>query len=257
MVFNMARIVGPAIGGIVLASLGATWCFALNGLSFLAVLIALWRMRLPNFVRAPQTEPFAAQIIAGLRYIRGNASIRTIILLVGISSLFGLSYATLMPAIAVDVLHVGETGLGNLSAAVGAGALTGSLTLASMARSRRKGWLLTAGSLIFPTALLSFANSHYFPLSLLFLMIIGFGWVTQNATSNTLVQAIVPDELRGRVMGAYTLMFFGTAPFGALLAGALAQAWGPSAAITFCAGVTLAFAVGLLLATPTLRRIEL
>jgi len=256
MVFNLARIVGPAIGGIVLASLGATWCFALNGLSFLAVLIALWRMRLPHLVRAPQTESFAAQIVVGLRYIRGNASIRTIILLVGISSLFGFSYATLMPAFAVDVLHVGETGLGTMSAAVGAGALTGSLAVASLAQSRRKGWLLTAGSLIFPSALLSFGNSHSFPLSLVFLMIIGFGWVTQNATSNTLVQAIVPDELRGRVMAAYSLMFFGTAPFGALLAGSLAQAWGPSAAVALCAGVTLAFAVGLLLATPTLRRIE-
>ena len=254
--FNLARIAGPAIGGVVLAHLGAVWCFALNGLSFLAVLVALWRMRLPQVALAPQNEPFAAQIVTGLRYIWGSTPIRTIIALVGVSSLFGLSYATLMPAYVVDVLHVGEAGLGSLSAAVGVGALIGSLAVASLGSFRRKGLLLAAGSLIFPLALLSFAQTRYLPLSLACLAVVGFGFVMQNATSNTLVQSIVPDDLRGRVMGAYTLTFFGTTPFGALLAGTLAQALGPALAVVLSAGVTLAFAVGVLLATPVLRRLE-
>ena len=254
--FNLARIAGPAIGGVVLAHLGAVWCFALNGLSFLAVLVALWRMRLPQVALAPQNEPFAAQIVTGLRYIWGNTPIRTIIALVGVSSLFGLSYATLMPAYAVDVLHVGEAGLGSMSAAVGVGALIGSLAVASLGSFRRKGLLLAAGSLIFPLALLSFAQTRYLPLSLTCLAVVGFGFVMQNATSNTLVQSIVPDDLRGRVMGAYTLTFFGTTPFGALLAGTLAQALGPALAVVVSAGVTLAFAAGVLVATPVLRRLE-
>ena len=254
--FNLARIAGPAIGGVVLAQVGAVWCFALNGLSFLAVLVALWRMRLPQVALAPQNEPFAAQIVTGLRYIWGSAPIRTIIALVGVSSLFGLSYATLMPAYAVDVLQVGEAGLGSMSAAVGVGALIGSLAVASLGSFRRKGLLLAAGSLIFPLALLSFAQTRYLPLSLACLAVVGFGFVMQNATSNTLVQSIVPDDLRGRVMGAYTLTFFGTNPFGALLAGTLAQALGPALAVVLSAGVTLAFAAGVLMATPVLRRLE-
>jgi len=254
--FNLARIAGPAIGGVVLAHLGAVWCFALNGLSFLAVLVALWRMRLPQVALAPQNEPFAAQIVTGLRYIWGSTPIRTIIALVGVSSLFGLSYATLMPAYAVDVLHVGEAGLGSLSAAVGVGALIGSLAVASLGSFRRKGLLLVAGSLIFPLALLSFAQTRYLPLSLTCLAVVGFGFVMQNATSNTLVQSIVPDDLRGRVMGAYMLTFFGTTSFGALLAGTLAQALGPALAVVLSAGVTLACAAGVLLATPVLRRLE-
>ena len=256
MMFNLARIAGPAVGGVVLARLGAVWCFALNGLSFLAVLVALWRMRLPQVTRAPQREAFAAQIVTGLRYIRGSVPIRTIIALVGVSSLFGMSYATLMPAYAVDVLHVGETGLGSLSAAVGMGALIGSLAVAFLGQFRRKGVLLAAGSLIFPLALLSFAYARYLPLALACLTVVGFGFVMQNATSNTLVQSIVPDDLRGRVMGAYTLTFFGTTPFGSLLAGALAQALGPTLAVVLGAGVTLALAAGVLLATPALRQLE-
>jgi len=116
--------------------------------------------------------------------------------------------------------------------------------------------LLAAGSLIFPLALLSFAYARHLPLSLLCLTVVGFGFVMQNATSNTLVQSIVPDDLRGRVMGAYTLTFFGTTPFGSLLAGALAQALGPTLAVLLGAGVTLAFVLGVLLATPTLRQLE-
>jgi MFS family permease len=256
LMFNLARVAGPAIAGLVLAAVGPVLCFALNGLSFLAVLAALLAMRLPPLTHKPQTESLAIQVAAGLRYTWCNKPIRTIIMLLGVSSLFGLSYATLMPAYAADVLHVGETGLGWLSAAVGLGALAGSLTLVLAGRLRRKGLLMTAGSLLFPGALIVFALSRSLLFSMACLAVAGFGWVTQNATSNTLVQTLVADELRGRVMGAYTLMFFGTSPFGALLAGSLAQALGPTAAVLIGAGVTLAFAVGLLFGIPAIRRLE-
>lgn len=256
LMFNMARVAGPAIAGLVLAAVGPALCFALNGLSFLAVLAALLVMRLPPIAHRPQSEPLATQVAVGLRYIWRSKPIRTIILLVGVSSLFGLSYTTLMPVYAADVLRVGETGLGWLSTAVGVGALAGSLTLVSAGHLRRQGLLLTAGSILFPVALLVFALSRSLLFSMACLAVAGFGWVTQNATSNTLVQTLVTDELRGRVMGAYTLMFFGVSPFGSLLAGSLAQALGPTAAVLTGAGVTLAFAVGLLLTVPMLRRME-
>jgi len=255
--FNLARIIGPAVGGLVLAALGPAWCFALNGLSFLAVIGALWLMRLPQITRPARTEPLTTQVAAGLRYILGNVLIRTLITLLGVSSLFGLSYVTLMPVYAVDVLRVGETGLGALNAAVGVGALIGSLLVASLGQFRHKGMFLTAGSLLFPLALLFFASSRSFPLSLVCLALAGFGFVTQNATNNTLVQSLVPDELRGRVMGVYSLMIFGTTPFGALLAGALAQALGPTAGVAIGAWITLAFAVRVLFTVPSLRRLEL
>ncbi len=255
LMFNLARVAGPAVAGIVLAAVGPTLCFTLNGLSFLAVLAALLAMRLPPITQRPQSEPLTTQVVAGLRYVWRNGPIRAIVLLVGVSSLFGLSYATLMPVYAADVLRVGERGLGWLSTSVGVGALAGSFVVAALGRFRRKGLLLTLGSFLFPGALLFFAYSRSLYLSLACLAVAGFGWVTQNATSNTLVQMLVTDELRGRVMSAYVLMFFGTSPFGSLLAGSLAQAIGPTMAVVIGAGVTLAFSVGLF-ATPILRRLE-
>ncbi len=254
--FNLARIVGPAIGGVVLAGLGAAWCFALNGLSFVAVLVALFGMRLNDTVRPVSKEPMGQQIKIGLRYVWNHTAVRTLMFLVGMTSLFGFSYSVLMPAYAVDVLKVGEAGLGGLNAAVGIGALAGSLVVASLTRSRRKGVQLTIGSLLFPAAVIVFATSRSFPVSLALLAVIGFAFISQNATSNTLIQAIVPDELRGRVMSVYSFMFFGAMPFGSLLVGALAQALGPTTAVIICAVITLAAALRVFLGVPDVRRLE-
>ena len=256
-IFNMARVVGPAIGGAVLAAVGAAWCFTLNGLSFLAVLVALLMMNLPKTHPEVRTDPITLQIAEGIKYVWQTPTIRTATALVAVSSLFAFSYAVLLPAYAVDVLHVGEAGLGALNTAVGTGALAGSLLVASLTRFRRKGLLLTVGSLLFPAVLFAFAFSRSFWLSLAALSLIGVGFVTQNATSNTLIQSIVPDSLRGRVMAVYMLMFFGTAPFGSLQAGALAQAFGPSAGVAVGAGITLSFALFVFFTVPVLRRVEL
>lgn len=281
--FNIGRIAGPALAGIVLAQWGATWCFALNGVSFLAVIAALAAMRLPDLPRASRSETVGAQIMVGLRYVWGSITVRTIIAVMGVASLFAMSYAVLFPALAADVFHEGEGGLAALTAAMGAGALIGSLTVASLGEYRRKGVLLTAGNILFPLALLLFAFlpsvapavlgrvfglgfrvgwlgltfSPLFVVSLLTLLVVGWGAMVQNATANTLVQSIVPDEIRGRVMSVYMLVFFGSMPFGSLQMGALAQVLGPSVGIAIGAAVALAFAVFTLLAVPKVRQLEI
>jgi MFS family permease len=254
--FNLARVVGPAVGGLILATAGAAWCFGLNGLSFLAVIIALLGMHLNDALPRTRVGGIMPQVADGLSYVWNNKAVRAIIALVGVSTLFGFSYAVLMPAFAVDVLHVGEAGLGLLNAAIGIGALVAALAVASLSRSRYKVWQLGVGSLLFPLALMGFALSRSLPLSLAFLTLVGFAFISQNATSNTLVQAIVPDDLRGRVMGVYSLLFFGTAPFGSLLAGGVAQAFSPTAAVLAGSLITLAFVLFIFLAVPSLRRLE-
>ncbi len=253
--FNLARVVGPAIGGIVLASLGPAWCFGLNGLSFLAVIFALLAMNIEDTAYASSSEPLFRQLAEGLRYILKNRVAQMIVLIVGISTLFGFSYSTLMPAYAADILKVGEKGLGFLNTAVGLGALCGSLLVASLSRLPRKGWLLLAGSLLFPSALLLFAFSRSYLFSLAILVLVGVGFVTQNSTGNTILQSVVPDNLRGRVMAVFSFMFFGMTPFGSLLAGSIAQAFGPVAGVAFGAGVNLLFSLTVLLLVPAMRSI--
>jgi len=253
--FNVARIVGPAIAGVVLATVGAAWCFCLNGISFLAVIIALLLMRLPTFEAKQHTEPLLQQLATGFRYVRGNKVVLTIIGVIAVSSLFGFSYATLMPAYAADVLHVSETGLGALNAAVGIGALIASLIVASTSSSRHTATMLTVGNLLFPAALIALALSRSLYFSLLCLALIGFAFMIQNTTANTLIQNMVSDELRGRVMAFYTVSFFGTAPFAALQAGVVAEALGPAMGIAVGAVVALAFSVFVFFTVPELRRV--
>ena len=254
--FNLARVVGPAIGGVILATIGATWCFLLNGLSFVAVLIALAGMHLHEPIQPPRTRPMTAEIGDGLRYVWDTKIVRALVALVAVTSIFGFSYSVLMPAFAVEVLGVGEAGLGALTAAVGVGALIGSLAVASLTRSRHKGWQLSFGSVLFPIALIAFALSRNFYLSLAILVFVGFGFIIQNTTGNTLVQMLVPDQLRGRVMSVYSLMFMGAMPFGSLLAGTLAQAYGTTPTVIFGAGVTLLFSLFVVIFIPQVRRLE-
>jgi MFS family permease len=255
-IFNLARVVGPAIGGAVLAALGAAWCFGLNGLSFVAVIIALALMRLPALAREVHVAPLMEQTLIGLRYVWRNVPIRTMIMILAMSSLFGSWYGVLLPAFAADVLHVGKIGLGALNVAVGVGALIGSLIMASLGSYRRKALIMSAGSVLFPIAALMMAWSRSFPLSLLSLAVIGLAFVSQNASINTLIQEMVPDELRGRVMAVYSLMFFGSTPFAALLAGSLAQALGPQTGTAIGAVIALAFALGVFILVPSLRKLE-
>ena len=255
-IFNLARIVGPAIGGIVLAAVGAAWCFGLNGLSFVAVLIALMLMRLPATAAEVRAGPLLEQTMIGLRYVWDDVPIRTMMMLVAMGALFGSFYAVLLPAFAAEVLNIGEIGLGALNVAVGAGALVGSLIVASLGQSHRKPQLLTAASLMFPLSLLGLAATRIYPVCLMSLAMIGVSFVIQNATINTLIQQTIPDQLRGRVMAVYSLTFFGTAPFAALLAGGLAQAFGPRIGVALGAIDTLVFALWVIILVPSVRRLQ-
>jgi MFS family permease len=254
MMFNMARVIGPAVGGLVLAAAGAALCFALNAASFLAVLIALLLMVLPNDKGRPSSRNVVADIREGIRFIARHPVIRPIILLVGAASLFAFSYAVLLPAYATDVLKTDEAGFGVMNTAVGLGALLGSFGVASLSRSGNRGAMLTIGSVLFPLALIGLAVARTLPVALALLFLVGLGFVTQNVQANTIVQSLAPDELRGRVTSVYSLMFFGTAPFGSLLAGAVAQAIGSSLAIALSAGVSLLFALGVVFFAPQVRR---
>jgi MFS family permease len=257
MMFNLARVAGPAIGGLVLASMGAAWCFTINALSFLAVLIALAGIKLPSDVGNPHSDRrMSAEIGEGLRYVWRQPVVRTLVTLVGVTSLFGLSYSVLLPAYATDVLKVDAKGYGLLNAAVGIGALVGSLSMASLSRWKSKGIQLAVGSLVFPLALLCFAATRSYVLALFCLAGAGMSFVIQNATSNTIIQLLVPDDLRGRVMSVYTLFLFGAAPVGAMFAGAVAQRWNPTAAIAMGASVTLAFALTVVFVVPAVRKAQ-
>jgi MFS family permease len=251
--FNLARVIGPAVAGIVLAAWGAGWCFGINGATFLAVLAGLLAMRVPPFTPGRAEAPFR-QVREGLAYTVRHPVILPVILITGISALLPFSYSALLPAFAVEVLGQGETALGLLTAAVGIGAVLGSLFMASIAEAQGRTGPMFLGTILFPLALLGFAFSASYALSLALLVVAGFGLVVQNTSINSMVQIFVRDELRGRVMSIYLLSFFGALPFGALQAGIVAQLLGPSAGMAISAGLGLLLAAGVLAASPGLRR---
>lgn len=254
--FNLATVAGPAIGGIVYALVGPAWCFTLNGLSFLAVIAALMLMRLKPFVAPNRATAALDDLKEGLRYIRANPAIRTLIGAAAVISLFGLAYMTLIPAWAVTVLGGDETTNGWLQSARGLGALSGALMIASLGRITYKGKLLAIGMFVFPSLLLLFAAARWLPLSLLALVGVGWGFMILFNMANTLIQTLVSDELRGRVVSVYTLNFFGLMPLGALLAGGVAEVIGEPLTIILSALISLGFAIFLWVRVPALRRLE-
>jgi MFS family permease len=231
--FNGARVIGPAIAGILVANIGEGWCFFANGISYIAVIAGLLMMKIHCSPRSKSDSPLA-DIIEGFRWASHTAPIRALLLLLGLVSLVGMPYTVLMPLFADRILHGGAKGLGILMGFTGIGALLGALTLALRSGVKGLGRLvaLTCGG--FGVSLIAFSFSRYFWLSAVLLIPVGFCLMLQMACSNTLIQSMVPDALRGRVMAVYSMMFMGMAPFGALLGGALADRLG--APITVSAG---------------------
>lgn len=222
-VFNGARIIGPAIAGILVAAVGEGWCFFGNAVSYIAVLAGLAAMHLTPKITAPSEVSAIEKIKEGFVFVAQTKPIRSLMLLLGLVSLMGMPYAVLMPIFADEILQGGVRGLGILMGASGAGALTAALTLAARKNLKGLGRWVAVSSGVFGVFLILFSLSKTFWLSALLLVPIGFSMMLQMASSNTLVQAMVPDELRGRVMAVYSMMFMGMAPFGALLAGSLAN----------------------------------
>jgi MFS family permease len=219
--FNGARIVGPAIAGILVAAVGEGWCFFGNAVSYIAVLGGLMMMRITPVVRAPAGSPIA-NIAEGFGYVIRTKPVLALLLLLGLVSLMGMPYSVLMPIFAEQILQGDSSTLGFLMGASGAGALAAALVLASRKHVFGLGrWVMLAcGG--FGISLVLFSFSRSFWLSALLLVPVGFAMMTQMSSSNTLIQAMIPDELRGRVMAVYSMMFMGMAPLGSLLAGTLA-----------------------------------
>jgi MFS family permease len=219
--FNGARVVGPAIAGILVAWIGEGWCFFANSVSFIAVIIGLMMMHVTPREIAAHGSMFE-HIAEGFRYVRRTMPVRTLLLLIGLVSLVGMPYSVLMPIFADRILHGGARGLGLLMGATGIGAVIGALTLAMRTGVRGLGRLAAIAAAGFGGTLIIFALSKNFWFSLVALVPVGFSLMLQMACSNTLIQSMVPDRLRGRVMSLYSMMFMGMAPLGALLGGALA-----------------------------------
>jgi MFS family permease len=235
--FNAARILGPALAGVLMAHTNIGVCYLLNALSFIAVLIGLKRMELPPTTVKPRTDSVWKHTLGGFAYVRHDALVRTLLLMVGVASVFGWSYVVLLPAFAREVLGVGEKGYGTLISASGLGALFGALSVATFS-DRVSRHLMTVGGLMwFSVMLVCFALSRVYLLSLFFLASAGFGAIVFMSTCNTTLQTSISNEYRGRVMGVWALMMAGTSPIGNFQAGVLAQRIGLSWTVALGAGV--------------------
>jgi MFS family permease len=223
---NGARLVGPALAGVLVAAVGEGWCFFLNGVSFLAVIAGLAAMRLPAAQPAAPAAGVVARVVEGFRFVAQTPPIRDLLLLLGCMSLMGMPYTVLMPIVADGILHGGPRAYGLLMSASGVGALAGAVALAAKREMRGLFRWTALGAAGFGAFLILFAASRVLWLSVALLVPAGFAMMVQMASCNTLIQAMVPDRLRGRVMAVYAMMFLGMGPFGALLAGALAHPLG-------------------------------
>ncbi len=256
LVYNSGRIIGPAVGGVLLAFVGAGWCFLLNGLSFVAVIAAFLSMKLPLPQKRVQlTRPWL-QLKQGFRYVRERIDLSTLIFQALIVSVFGVSYSVVLPAFADKVLMVDATGFGLLNTAAGLGAATGSLAIARYSDRGGRGKALMLIALIYPFFLFAFAYITYFPLSLLLAYLLGIGFLTQFALVNTLLQTRVDDEMRGRVMSLYTITFMGFMPLGNLGIGVFSERWGISITIALSAVLALALTILNLKRGASLRNLE-
>jgi MFS family permease len=251
---NGSRIIGPSIGGIIIAAVGEGWCFMIDAISYLAVIASLLAMRVePSKPRVAETTVFD-ELRDGYRYVSGFPPARTALLLLALVSSMGMPYTVLMPAMASTVFHGGPHTLGFLMTASGAGAVVGALYLASRQSVLGLGRVMTMATLTFGTALVAFGASRALWLALVVLPFVGAGFMVETASTNTILQTITEERLRGRVMAYYTLAFLGTAPLGSLLAGVVASRVGAPA--TIVAGGVACIAGGVWLATrlESLRR---
>ena len=222
MMFNAARLVGPMVAGIIIAAAGEGICFLVDGVSYIAVIVCLLLMHVNMAAPRRATTNVWHGIREGVDYIVGFEPIRGLLLLVATASLLGMSYVVLLPMFAREILHGGAHTYGFLASASGMGALAGALYLAARSSVRGLGRVIAWGGVLFGAALAAFAFCHTVWLSMVMLFAAGFGMMVQNASANTILQTIVHDDKRGRVMSFYALAVLGMAPFGSLLAGSVA-----------------------------------
>jgi MFS family permease len=238
--FNGARVVGPAVAGVVVAAIGEGWCFFANALSYIAVITGLAMMDIKHRQRGSQMPSALHEIKEGFRFVMGEQAVRSLLVLLGVVSLFGMSYSVLMPVFADEILKAGPKGLGLLMGSAGIGALCGAVSLALKRELKGLGRWIMLGATGFGVALIVFGQSRLTWLSCLLLLCAGYAMMVQMSSSNTLIQSMVPDRLRGRVMAIYSATFMGMAPLGALLSGTMAQHIGAPMTVAIGGGACIA-----------------
>jgi len=242
-VFNAARVIGPALAGFLIGAIGIAWCYFLNGLSYIAVIAGLLLMRLPPKPPLQKTASTWTGFREVLTYLRTERRTRVLMILTAILSVFGFPYIAMMPVFARDVLHRGAGGYGALTASIGIGAVIGALGIAlASGRIRARGRLMLAGGTVFGLLLMLFSAARSLALAMVLLALAGCAMIVNNSISNTLLQTAAPDHLRGRIMGFYSFVFVGMAPFGAFLFGIVAEHVGVPATIA-AGGAIVAIAV--------------
>ena len=238
-IFNAARVVGPAIAGFAIALVGEGWCFFLNGLSFIAVIVALLMMRIAKTEIKPSVDSPLKSLVQGFRFAMSDVPVRSTLLLLSVLSLFGLQYSVFMPIYAQDILKGNARTLGYLMSSAGVGALLGALHFAARTHYRGLARWIAATSATCSVCLIIFSQSKFLWLCMVVLFVVGFAATSQMAATNTLVQNRVPDELRSRVMAVYATMFMGIQPIGALIAGGVAKRIGAPYTLTIFGAMVL------------------
>jgi len=260
--FQLSRVFGPVLAGVGFKLFDLAGCFFANGLSFAAVVIALRKVRLD-----PSRKTIAAHsvkdrralwqdLIAGFRYVRNRPRVSSLLMISAVSSLFGAPYLTLIPIFARDIFHLGTTGLAWMMGVAGAGAFVGALLLAYVGDFKRKGWSVIGGAFAFGVCLIAFARSTNLIASMISLFGVGFAIVTSVAVTNTLLQKLVTDEMRGRVMSMFILTFIGTMPIGNLLGGAVSERFGAPVALTAGGAAIVVYVSLVALKNPRLRELH-
>src|SRR5215216_31098 len=258
--FQLSRVVGPALAGVAFRVFGLAGCFYANGLSFVAVVAALWKVHPQSRVKAPahsvkDRRALWHDLVEGFRYVRNRPRVLSLLLLGSINSLFGAPYFSLVPIYARDIFHLGETGLALMMGTAGGGAFLGALLVAYLGDFRRKGWFVLGGAILFGFCITNFALSARLALSLAFLFGLGFALVCSVAITNTLLQKLVTDKMRGRVMSMFLLSFMGTMPIGNILAGTGSQHFGPQRTLAVGGLVVTMVATGVLIFNRRLREL--
>ena len=253
--FNMSRILGPTLGGYAMALVGVAGNFFLNGVSFLAVLWALTRIKYPE--QEPSHYPgLFSSLREGFAYVRGNKQMRVLVWMTGTASFFGIPFITFIPYFARIVLHSGETGLGWLMAASGLGAVLGAVTVAALGTVRHRGTVVTVGGVVFFSAIICFCYSHSFALSQFLLLFEGYSAILMISSFNVAIQHLASDQMRGRVMSIYATCFLGLPPLGSLLAGEMSRHIPTPHALAAMAAVAATIFVGTFAVSKPLRELD-
>jgi MFS family permease len=254
--FNLSLVLGPAFGGLIYAWVGPGWCFTINGISFLAVIVALTLMRLVPFIPKSLKGDTLRDVKEGMKYVMAHREVRLLIINLFIITVFGFGYVALLPAWAVAVLGGDATTNGFLVAARGFGALIGALLVAALGRIRFRGKVWTIGSLLLPVLMIGFAYTRWLIPSLIALAAVGFATMMIVNITNAMVQTRIVDEMRGRVMGIYTFFFFGAFPLGSLMAGWAAEKIGEPTTVAISAVILLVFSLWVAWRQPAVRTME-